>query len=179
MDIIENILPEYCFSQRTIKNEGAVIHYFSAINVDPDNAFDLDSNRRLILDLNRSVGQREWYEMRNMPKRIYASYHYMISREGEVINLVPPHQRAWHAGESTMMGRDDCNSWTLGISLIATHTSGFTEQQYKAATELCYQHELKSNNTWGHEDVAPNRKKDPGPNFEWMKFNEMLDSKYI
>lgn len=178
MNVIKDILPDYCYSQRNITNEGAVIHYFSAINVDPDNAFDVDACRHLILDLNRTPVAREWYKMRDLKDRIYASYHYIISRDGEVINLVPPHQRAWHAGKSTMMGRDDCNSWTLGISMLASHTSGFTEEQYNAAAELCFKHNLKSNNTWGHEDVAPKRKKDPGPKWKWMKFNELLDSKY-
>lgn len=178
MSIRTEILPPHCYSQNEITVEGGIIHYYSAVNVDPDNKFDYKSCRRLMIDLNRPVDERQWYKMEDLKNRVYASYHYMVPREGDPINLVPPTKRAWHAGESTMMGRDDCNSWTIGISLLATHTSGFTENQYKKAVEICYKHGLRSNTTWGHEDVAPNRKKDPGPKFEWQKFNKMLDLKY-
>lgn len=178
MSIIKDILPSYCYGSNTITNEGAVIHYYSAVNVDPDNKFNYTSNRRLMLDLNRPYEQREWYKMSDYKKRLWASYHYLIPREGSPRQLVPLDKRAYHAGSSEINGRDNLNNWTIGISMIATHRSGFTENQYNWSVRLCHKHRLKTNQVWGHSDVAPDRKVDPGPEWNWDKFNRQLKSRY-
>lgn len=174
MNIRKDLLPSNCYGSNTITNEGAVIHYYSAINVDRDNAFDYETNRKLMLDLNREHDDREWFKMPDYKPRMYASYHYMIPREGDPVQLVPTDKRAYHAGKSEINGRDNLNNWTIGITMLATHTSGFTESQYKWGSEICKIHELDNTQVWGHDEVAPDRKKDPGPEFDWEKFKNLI-----
>jgi len=178
LSITKDILPSYCYGSNTITNEGVVIHYFSAVNVDPNNRFDVTANRRLMLDLNRPFEEREWYRMPDYKPRLWASYHYIIPREGSPIQLVPTDKRAYHAGKSEINGRDNLNNWTIGISMLATHTSGFTESQYEWGARLCHRHKIRQNKVWGHEHVSPGRKVDPGPEFDWDKFKRLIQSRY-
>ena len=178
MGVRQDILPLYCYGHTNITHEGAVIHYYSAVNVDPDNKFDYLTNRRLMLDLNRPYDQREWYPMLNQKPRLYASYHYMIPRDGNPIQLVPLNKRAYHAGQSVINGRENLNNWTIGITMIATHTSGFTENQYDWGARLCHIHGLKTNQVWGHEHVSPGRRQDPGPQFDWTKLKRKIRERY-
>lgn len=165
-----SFLPDYTHANRELEHAGIVVHYFSAINVDPDNAFDPGTCRKLILDLNRPTKAREWFTMSEYPNRLYASYHYVIARNGGEFAWVPRDRVAYHAGESSMNGREGCNEFTLGVTFLSDG-SDFTDAQYAAGADLlAYLSELYHiTPDWiqGHEDVAPNRKKDPGPNFDW------------
>jgi N-acetyl-anhydromuramyl-L-alanine amidase AmpD len=92
--------------------------------------------------------------------------------------LVPLHKQAYHAGKSRWKDKDNLNAHSFGIELIATHDSGYTEQQYISLCEVCGQlmtkHNIKLEDIVGHSDVAPDRKKDPGPMFDWNKVREVL-----
>ena len=107
------------------------------------------------------------------------STHLLILRTGEVLQFVNFNDRAWHAGISSFEGRETCNDFSLGIELEGTDEQPFTDAQYQALTALTRQLQvaypaITSNRICGHSDVAPGRKTDPGPAFDWMRFRGAL-----
>nr|WP_212758350.1 1,6-anhydro-N-acetylmuramyl-L-alanine amidase AmpD [Usitatibacter palustris] len=99
------------------------------------------------------------------------SSHYLIRRDGEVITYVPEDKRAWHAGVSSWQGREKCNDFSIGIELEGADDVPFTEQQY-AALEALTREMFSRYGTLplvGHSDIAPGRKTDPGPYFDWER----------
>lgn len=106
------------------------------------------------------------------------SAHCLIRRDGEIVQYVPFHLRAWHAGVSLWQGRDNCNDFSIGIELEGTDTLPYTDAQYaalQAVTELLMQHyPLTPERITGHSDIAPVRKTDPGPAFDWERFRHAL-----
>jgi len=110
------------------------------------------------------------------------SAHILIRRDGEVIQFVPFHRRAWHAGESCFQDRKRCNDFSIGIELEGTDTEPYTETQYAQLAELleCLMRNypaITPEHITGHSDIAPVRKTDPGPAFEWAKLHHELDSR--
>ncbi|WP_430009438.1 1,6-anhydro-N-acetylmuramyl-L-alanine amidase AmpD [Methylophaga lonarensis] len=109
------------------------------------------------------------------------SAHLLIRRNGELIQYVPFHLRAWHAGESCWNGRQRCNDFTVGIELEGDDHSAFETAQYQSLVEviqallLTYPTLSKSAIT-GHEHIAPGRKTDPGPFFDWTALHAALGS---
>ena len=106
------------------------------------------------------------------------SSHFLIDRSGHLIQFVPTHMRAWHAGESVCFGRPKVNNFSIGIELegLDTDENGFTESQYSTLNELIAQlrsayPKIKAGNVFAHSDIAPGRKPDPGPYFDWNKLN--------
>lgn len=178
MSRIENYLPSYCYSSSKMNNiSGIVVHYFSGKYQFPDNPFDTDMCYNLFKDLNRPARHREFFQMDDVQKRMYASAHFMIARDGTVIDLVPLPNKAWHAGKSEWNGKQYCNNWMVGIEMIATHDSGYTDAQYDALIELTKEliskYDISWDNITGHENVAPSRKKDPGPKFNWDRYRAL------
>lgn len=110
------------------------------------------------------------------PLRVSA--HCLIRRDGEIVQYVPFHLRAWHAGVSRYRGREACNDFSIGIELEGTDTQPYTDAQYAAlrsVTEVLLQHyPLMAQNMVGHSDIAPERKTDPGPSFDWARFRADL-----
>jgi N-acetyl-anhydromuramoyl-L-alanine amidase len=98
------------------------------------------------------------------------SAHFFIRRDGALIQFVPCTQRAWHAGASQWQGRERCNDFSLGVELEGTDDQPFTDAQYAtlnaliAALRTAYPSLVDS---VGHSEIAPGRKTDPGPCFEW------------
>ena len=110
------------------------------------------------------------------------SAHYLISQEGEVMQLVDESMRAWHAGKSQMPdGRNEVNDFSIGIELIANQKSGFSEAQYKALAKLtediASRHPIK--HILGHDCIATpaGRKTDPGESFDWKKLERLVSLK--
>ena len=174
-------LPKYCYSTSKMASiDGIVIHYFSGKYQFPDEPFNTEKCIQLFKDLNRPAHQREWFKMNDVKKRMYASAHFMIARDGTVHELVPVTQRAWHAGKSEWNGKSNCNNWMLGIEMVATGSSGYTDEQYDALIELTQElideHDISWDNITGHENIAPGRKRDPGKNFDWPRYKEMKTS---
>ena len=107
------------------------------------------------------------------------SAHALIRRDGELIQLVSFNDRAWHAGASCYEGRERCNDFSIGIELEGSDNQPFEEQQYKTLCELTrvlidrYPKLSKATIT-GHSDIAPERKTDPGPFFDWEHYFSML-----
>ena len=100
--------------------------------------------------------------------------HVFIDRNGQVEQFVPFDRPAWHAGASQWMNREGCNRFSLGIELEGTWESPFAEAQYDAllevCTALCQRYPgLGPNAIVGHQEIAPGRKQDPGPYFEWPR----------
>ncbi|MEN9316098.1 MAG: hypothetical protein RIS35_2491 [Pseudomonadota bacterium] len=103
---------------------------------------------------------------------VRVSSHFLVRRRGEVIQFVGCGERAWHAGASVFQGRDRCNDFSIGIELEGSGEVAFTRAQYRCLAaltrRLCNLFPLR----WvaGHEDIAPGRKTDPGPLFDWDRY---------
>ena len=107
------------------------------------------------------------------------SAHLLIDREGRVTQFVHFDKKAWHAGESLHEGRSNCNEFSIGIELEGTDDSGYTDAQYDqlvAITEALFTQfpRLNRERIVGHSDVAPGRKSDPGPGFDWARYRRAL-----
>jgi AmpD protein len=104
------------------------------------------------------------------------SAHFLIRRDGELCQFVPCGGRAWHAGESSWKGRAQCNDFSIGVELEGTGEAPFTDAQYKRLAFLT--RTLKAHypirDIVGHSDVAPGRKSDPGPQFDWARYRALL-----
>lgn len=100
------------------------------------------------------------------------SAHFFIRRDGRIVQFVSTEARAWHAGVSRFAGRERCNDFSIGIELEGTDTLPYTDEQYTALRRLTpvlrARYLLAA--TWGHEHIAPGRKTDPGPAFNWTRF---------
>lgn len=111
------------------------------------------------------------------------SSHLLIRRDGEIVQYVPFHQRAWHAGRSVYQGRSRCNDFAIGIELEGTDVRPYSEQQYQqltAVTAALVAHYPRLGGQRalarivGHEDIAPGRKTDPGQAFSWPLYRGLL-----
>ena len=106
------------------------------------------------------------------------SAHCLIRRDGEIVQYVPFDKRAWHAGVSVYQGRERCNDFSIGIELEGTDTLPYTDEQYQqlaSLTRLLIQHYPSvADSMTGHCDIAPGRKTDPGPSFDWGRFRRLL-----
>ena len=106
------------------------------------------------------------------------SAHLLILRTGEVIQFVNFNDRAWHAGRSSYLGKKECNDYSMGIELEGSDDPAFEQVQYDALVQVvaCLQaHYPKTQyHLAGHSDIAPGRKTDPGPYFNWAAFREQL-----
>lgn len=111
------------------------------------------------------------------------SAHFFIRRDGELWQFVSCNDRAWHAGASCYRGRDNCNDDSIGIELEGLEGETFEIAQYNTLTQLCSAILLQFPvaHIAGHEHIAPGRKVDPGPGFEWTLFQKKMriDSQYF
>ena len=104
-------------------------------------------------------------------KNLKVSSHLLINRDGSFQQFVPFNKCAWHAGQSSFDGREDCNKFSIGIELEGTVKESFTEQQYDILNDVIYllKREYPIKNIVGHSEIAAGRKNDPGPNFNWKR----------
>jgi AmpD protein len=104
------------------------------------------------------------------------SSHFLIRRDGALLQFVPCAKRAWHAGQSQWCGRDRCNDFSVGIELEGTDDLAFSDAQYEClsvlARTLYARYPIK--NSVGHSEIAPGRKTDPGPHFSWPRYFSAL-----
>lgn len=142
--IIENPSPNY--DERRLPVSMIVIHYTETKTC--------DQALRILCDV-------------SAPKRVSA--HWLIDRDGTVYRLVDESKRAWHAGKSFWHGIEDCNSASIGIELVNDGAEEYPQPQLDALAELCAgiksRHDIRD--IVGHSDIAPDRKRDPGPLFPW------------
>lgn len=107
------------------------------------------------------------------------SAHLCIFRDGEVTQYVPFDRRAWHAGVSSWQGRERCNDFSIGIELEGSDDIAFEPVQYQRLVQVLLAlfaryPRLGSRKLTGHSDIAPNRKTDPGPYFDWVHLHNLL-----
>jgi AmpD protein len=111
------------------------------------------------------------------PLRVSA--HALIRRDGELTQFVPFTKRAWHAGVSRFQGRDCCNDFSVGIELEGCDWQPFEDSQYRCLASLvrllmATWPAIDAGRLVGHSDIAPGRKTDPGPHFDWQKLKNLL-----
>jgi N-acetyl-anhydromuramoyl-L-alanine amidase len=105
---------------------------------------------------------------------VRVSAHFVILRDGSLDQFVSCNERAWHAGASNFFGRERCNDFSIGIELEGSDTTAFEAAQYRtlgalvSALHARYPIEALA----GHSDIAPGRKTDPGPHFDWQRLRE-------
>ncbi len=104
------------------------------------------------------------------------STHFFVRRDGSIIQFVPCIQRAWHAGVSCWQGQERCNDFSIGVELEGSDTIAFTNAQYATLVTLtqvlCKTYPISD--IVGHSDIAPDRKTDPGPYFDWQSYRSAL-----
>jgi AmpD protein len=110
---------------------------------------------------------------------IEVSTHVLIRRDGSVIQFVPFADRAWHAGESCFRGNHRCNDFSIGIELEGEDETPYDDRQYPVLQAviqaLCKAYpQITPREIAGHSDIAPGRKTDPGPAFDWLRLYDGL-----
>lgn len=105
------------------------------------------------------------------------SSHFLIRRDGELIQFVPCACRAWHAGASSWNGRERCNDFSIGVELEGTDEVPYTEAQYRRLADLTAELRRRYSiaDIVGHADIAPGRKTDPGQAFDWAQYRGLLE----
>ena len=102
----------------------------------------------------------------------------MIRRDGELVQFVSFNDRAWHAGQSCFSGRHNCNDFSIGIELEGSDDLPFEDAQYETLVHVtaCLQQAYPQiqQHLAGHSDIAPGRKTDPGPFFDWLDYRNRL-----
>ena len=135
-------------------------------------------NTQLIKDLFLNCLDPGKDEFLQSIKNLKVSSHFLITRKGALIQFVPTHKRAWHAGISSHKGKENCNDFSIGIELEGCDDEEFEKPQYQSLSRLInfLSIDLKINkqNIVGHADIAPGRKTDPGPLFDWTLLQSML-----
>lgn len=112
-------------------------------------------------------------------KDLTVSAHLFVDREGEITQFVNLNARAWHAGVSSFNGVEACNDFSIGIEVEGTDSDPYTDAQYQTLTSLseeilkAYPH-IEIDRIVGHSDIAPGRKTDPGPAFDWDRYRSSL-----
>jgi len=107
------------------------------------------------------------------------SSHLLVRRDGELVQYVPLIKRAWHAGDSCYKNRNQCNDFSIGIELEGADTIAYSDEQYDVlcmtiASLRTAVRSLQHAPIVGHSDIAPDRKTDPGPAFDWERFRAQL-----
>ena len=108
-------------------------------------------------------------------KHLQVSSHLLINREGEFTQYVPFNMKAWHAGKSRYEGRSECNEFSIGIELEGCDDIPYTQEQYaslQGVSNCLLKHypAMSCQRITGHCDIAPERKTDPGPSFDWQHY---------
>ncbi|NOU01253.1 MAG: 1,6-anhydro-N-acetylmuramyl-L-alanine amidase AmpD [Gallionella sp.] len=141
-----------------------VIHNISL----PPNEFGGDGVRQLFTNT-LDANEHPYYATISDLK---VSAHFFVRRDGQIIQFVSCLNRAWHAGESCWQGSSRCNDYSLGIELEGADSVPFTDAQYNALISLTRAIRIAYpiDGIAGHSDIAPQRKTDPGPCFDWTRY---------
>jgi AmpD protein len=109
-------------------------------------------------------------------RALQVSSHFFIRRDGELIQFVPCERRAWHAGASRWRDCERCNDFSIGIELEGTDELAFTDAQYAELARLTrdIRGRYPIEDIVGHSDIAPGRKTDPGPQFDWARYRLLI-----
>jgi AmpD protein len=140
-----------------------IVHYISL----PPGVFAGDAAERLFLNQLDADSDPRLADLAGLR----VSAHFLIRRRGEVIQFVATDDRAWHAGPSRLGERERCNDFSIGIELEGDSLRPFTAAQYRRLDALVNTLRTRHPLAWvaGHNDIAPGRKEDPGPMFDWKR----------
>ena len=157
-----------CIRDRSDRLENidlVVIHCISL----PEGAFNNDNPTKLFLN----ELDFEKHDSFKSLEGLKVSAHILIERNGSLIQFVPFNKCAWHAGQSNYAGRDRCNEFSIGIELKGSIKEEFTDDQYSVLNDLLdlLKKEYGDMDVVGHSEIAPNRKNEPGPYFNWDLIN--------
>ncbi len=150
-----------------------VIHSISL----PEGQFGLGNVEKLFLN-QLDINDRDFEFLVD----VTVSSHFFIDRIGETVQFVSVYKRAWHAGISNFLGDSDCNNFSVGIELEGSDKENFTKDQYESLFNLvhCLQHKVPTiGSVASHSFIAPDRKTDPGPHFNWDYFKSLLQKKNV
>lgn len=113
-------------------------------------------------------------------REVQLSTHFLIRRDGQLLQFVSANQRAWHAGVSVFAGRSGCNDFSIGIELEGSDDTPFAERQYHTLADLsqALMAVYPLTDIAGHQHIAPGRKTDPGPGFDWKHYQRLLREKF-
>ena len=152
-------------SDRSENIDLVVIHCISL----PEGSFNNDNPTKLFLN----ELDFEKHDSFKSLEGLKVSAHILIERNGSLIQFVPFNKCAWHAGQSNYAGRDRCNEFSIGIELKGSIKEEFTNDQYSVLNDLLdlLKKEYGDMDVVGHSEIAPNRKSDPGPYFNWDLIN--------
>ena len=152
-------------SDRSENIDLIVIHCISL----PEGSFNNDNPTKLFLN----ELDFEKHDSFKSLEGLKVSAHILIERDGSLIQFVPFNKCAWHAGQSNYAGRDRCNEFSIGIELKGSIKEEFTSYQYSVLNNLLdlLKKEYGDMDVVGHNEIAPNRKNDPGPYFNWDLIN--------
>ncbi len=145
-----------------------IIH---SISLPPDK-FGGDGVRQLFTNT-LNPNEHPYYEQL---RGLKVSSHFFIRRNGEIIQFVSCLSRAWHAGLSTWKGKSRCNDFSIGIEMEGSDSMPYEDSQYRSLSYLTrrLQRAYRFKEIAGHSDVAPERKTDPGPYFDWVRYLKSL-----
>lgn len=140
-----------------------VVHHISL----PPGRFRGDAIERLFTNRLDAAAHPAFAPLRELR----VSAHFLIRRDGELLQFVDADRRAWHAGVSQFDGRERCNDFSIGVELEGDGAHRFTASQYRALRRLVARLRERYPLRWiaGHADIAPGRKEDPGPLFDWRR----------
>jgi len=156
--------------QRLCKNSSIRIHDINSIVIHKTAVAMMEGSKD-------AEGTLSWF----MDSKSGVSSHYLIDGDGTIYQCVPDFMVAWHAGVSQLHGVAEVNQFSLGIELVGLDSEEMTEQQMEALLELCiekcHDYKIPLNRVVGHCHIAPGRKADPGPRFDWFTFLNTLGAK--
>jgi len=115
-----------------------------------------------------------WFERL---RGVRVSAHFLLRRDGSIVQCVATDKRAWHAGASHYCGRERCNDFSIGIELEGTDTLPYSDAQYStlAALTVLLRGRYPLAAVCGHAHIAPGRKTDPGPAFDWARYARLAN----
>lgn len=161
-------------SARTQKVDAIVIH---AISLPPDDFGETADIEAFFLGELDSTSHPYFEAIKDLK----VSAHFVIDRQGAITQFVNTDEKAWHAGASSYLGRDNYNEFSIGIELIGAVDAPFEEAQYNALSSLiCAIHiayPATRRHLFGHSDIAQGRKEDPGVFFKWQKLRRQIHRK--
>ncbi len=156
------------FDQRP-KNSEIKLIVIHNISLPPEN-FEFENVKKFFKNELDFESHEFFHEIKNLK----VSSHFIIDRTGKIYQFVSVYDRAWHAGVSSFKNQENCNDFSLGIELIGSDNAPFEDNQYDSLNKLIeilctFFPEIKKENIVAHSEIAPDRKTDPGPFFDWSK----------
>lgn len=169
-------VPSNNYDKRPV-DKGICLIVIHAISLPPE-CFGGDGVEQLFTNMLNLTEHPYYAEIQHLR----VSSHFFIRRDGESIQFVSTEDRAWHAGVSSWNGRERCNDFSIGIELEGSDTQPFEDIQYLKLAELvsALQNQYPTiEDIVGHSDIAPGRKTDPGPFFDWAYFRYLIEKKAL